>query len=222
MNKEGKEYVLCAEFEQLGGIVPLRLTYNVRPDGTIIIREHMDAAPEAPDLFRFGMRFAMPGSFTELDFFGLGPWENYSDRCSAAVLGRYRQKVSEQYHMGYVRTQESGTHTGLRSFRIQDAWGCGLELISPEDFSASALPYSLEDLDVSAPEGDSAQVNGNNQRGIPRHSLELCPSGRTWIHADKVQQGVGSINSWGAKPLEQYLVHPAERNFVLILRPITF
>ena len=222
VNKEGKEYVLCAEFEQLGGIVPLRLTYNVRPDGTIIIREHMDAAPEAPDLFRFGMRFAMPGSFTELDFFGLGPWENYSDRCSAAVLGRYRQKVSEQYHMGYVRTQESGTHTGLRSFRIQDAWGCGLELISPEDFSASALPYSLEDLDVSAPEGDSAQVNGNNQRGIPRHSLELCPSGRTWIHADKVQQGVGSINSWGAKPLEQYLVHPAERNFVLILRPITF
>lgn len=222
VNKEGKEYVLCAEFEQLGGIVPLRLTYNVRPDGTIIIREHMDAAPEAPDLFRFGMRFAMPGSFTELDFFGLGPWENYSDRCSAAVLGRYRQKVSEQYHMGYVRTQESGTHTGLRSFRIQDAWGCGLELISPEDFSASALPYSLEDLDVSAPEGDSAQVNGNNQRGIPRHSLELCPSGLTWIHADKVQQGVGSINSWGAKPLDQYLVHPAERDFVLILRPITF
>lgn len=222
VNKEGKEYVLCAEFEQLGGIVPLRLTYNVRPDGTIIIREHMDAAPEAPDLFRFGMRFAMPGSFTELDFFGLGPWENYSDRCSAAVLGRYRQKVSEQYHMGYVRTQESGTHTGLRSFRIQDAWGCGLELISPEDFSASALPYSLEDLDVSAPEGDSAQVNGNNQRGIPRHSLELCPSGRTWIHADKVQQGLGGINSWGAKPLDQYLVHPAERDFVLILRPITF
>lgn len=222
VNKEGKEYVLCAEFEQLGGIVPLRLTYHVRPDGTIIIREHMDAAPEAPDLFRFGMRFAMPGSFTELDFFGLGPWENYSDRCSAAVLGRYRQKVSEQYHMGYVRTQESGTHTGLRSFRIQDAWGRGLELISPEDFSASALPYSLEDLDVSAPEGDSAQVNGNNQRGIPRHSLELRPSGYTWIHADKVQQGVGSINSWGAKPLEQYLVHPVERDFILLLRPITF
>ena len=220
VNKEGQDYVLKAEFEPLGGIVPLRLTYTVRPDGSILVHEHMDAAPGAPDMFRFGLRFAMPESFSELDFFGLGPWENYSDRSSAALLGRYRQKVSEQYHPGYVRTQESGTHTGLRSFKVLDASGNGLELLSQEDFSASALPYSLEDLDVSAPEGDCAKVNGNNQRGIPRHSLELRPSGSTWIHADKVQQGLGSINSWGAKPLDQYLIHPEERDFVLLLRPI--
>ena len=180
----------------------------------------MDAAPSAPDMFRFGLSFAMPEEFSELDFFGLGPWENYTDRNSAALLGRYRQKVSEQYHTGYVRTQESGSHTGLRFFRVMDESGIGLELTSDGDFIASALPYSIQDLDVSAPEGDLSQKNGNGQRGIPRHPQELKPSGSTWVHADLVQLGVGGVNSWGKTPLEKYLVHPVERDFRIILRPL--
>ena len=207
-------------FEPLGGIVPLSIFYEVRPDGSISIVEHMDAAPKAPDMFRFGLEFAMPGTFSEVDFFGLGPWENYIDRSSAAVLGRFRQKVSQQYHMGYVRTQESGTHTGLRFFRVLDPSGNGIELASVEDFSASALPYSIEDLDVSKPEGDNPAVNANGQRGVPRHSLELKPSGSTWVHADLVQMRVGSVDSWGSTPLEHFLLHPVEREFRVVLSPV--
>jgi len=212
-------YNVMAVFVPIGGIVPLTMTYEVHADGSILIREHMDAAPKAPDMFRFGLRFAMPSSYSELDFFGLGPWENYSDRASAASLGRYHQKVSEQYNIHYVRTQESGTHTGLRYFRIINAKGKGLELISEADFSASALPYSIEDLDVSAPEGDRSEKNANQQRGIPRHSLELSKSGSTWVHADLVQMGVGGVNSWGKTPLDKYLLHPEERTFEILLRP---
>ena len=220
LSQSGSSYLVEVVYEPIGGIVPLSLFYEVRPDGSISIVEHMGAAQDAPDMFRFGLEFAMPGSFTELDFFGLGPWENYIDRNSAAVLGRFRQKVSEQYHTGYVRTQESGTHTGLRFFRVLDPAGNGIELASTQDFSASALPYSIDDLDVSKPEGDSPEINANGQRGIPRHSLELKPSGSTWIHADLVQMGVGGVNSWGKKPLEQYLLHPVEREFRLVLSPV--
>ena len=220
LSKAGSSCLVEVTFEPLGGIVPLSLFYEVRPDGSISIVERMAAAPQAPDMFRFGLEFAMPGTFSELDFFGLGPWENYIDRSSAAVLGRFRQSVSEQYHMGYVRTQESGTHTGLRFFRVLDAMGNGIELASAEDFSASALPYSVDDLDVSKPEGDSPELNANGQRGVPRHSLELKPSGSTWVHADLVQMGVGGVDSWGRKPLEQYLLHPVEREFRLVLSPI--
>ena len=220
LSKAGSSCLVEVTFEPLGGIVPLSLFYEVRPDGSISIVERMAAAPQAPDMFRFGLEFAMPGTFSELDFFGLGPWENYIDRSSAAVLGRFRQSVSEQYHMGYVRTQESGTHTGLRFFRVLDAMGNGIELASAEDFSASALPYSVDDLDVSKPEGDSPELNANGQRGVPRHSLELKPSGSTWVHADLVQMGVGGVDSWGRKPLEQYLLHPVEREFRLVLSPV--
>jgi len=202
VSREGESHLVRVEFEPIGGMVPLSLTYSVSPNGSIGIQQHMEAAPNAPDMFRFGLRFAMPSKFSQLDFFGLGPWENYADRSSAALLGRYRQEVGEQYHFGYVRTQESGTHTGLRYFRILDNEGNGLELSSPLDFSASALSYSLEELEALI------------------HSLELGPSTSTWIHADAVQMGVGGVNSWGAAPLEPYLVHPVARDFTLTLTPV--
>ncbi len=208
------------EYEPIGGKAPLSIFYEVRADGSISVVERMGDAPGAPDMFRFGMAFAMPGTYGDLDFFGLGPWENYIDRSSACLLGRYRQKVSDQYHMGYVRTQESGTHTGLRFFRVLDASGNGLEIASVADFSASALPYSIENLDVSAPEGDRLETNANGQRGVPRHSLELVPSGLTYLHVDAIQMGVGSVNSWGAEPLDQYHVKPVAREFRFVLSPV--
>ena len=227
----GDSYQVKVVYEPIGQAARVSMHYRVDPDGTVSILETMEDAgilSEAPDLFRFGVRFAMPGEYSTLDFFGLGPWENYIDRRSSALLGHYRQRVEDQYHYGYPRTQESGTHTGLHYFRILDDGGNGLELLSGADFSASALPFSLEDLDVSLPEGDKPEVNHNNQRGIPQHSLELKKKahegqrslGRTYVHADLVQMGVGGVNSWGKTPLEAYLLHPAEREFSFVLRPV--
>ena len=184
---------------------------------------------EMPALFRFGVRFAMGGVYSNLDFFGYGPWENYIDRRSGALLGRYRQRVEDQYHYGYVRTQESGTHTGLHWLRILDDGGFGLELSSGEDFSASALPLSLEDLDVSLLEGDLKEKNHNQQYGAPQHSLEVRKKahepdrsqGKTYVHADLVQMGVGGVDSWGRTALPAYLIPAAPREFSLVLRPVT-
>ena len=211
------------EYAPIGGVADVSVFYRVAADGSLSVVESMTDAgglSDAPDLFRFGMRFAMPGAYDTVDFFGLGPWENYCDRNSAALLGRYRQKVADQYHYGYVRTQESGTHTGLRFFRVLDGDGNGFEVLSPLDFSASALPYSLEQLDVAAAEGDTRQKNHNNQYGVPRHPQELKPSGKTFVHVDALQMGVGGVNSWGAWPLELYRIHATEREFRFVLRPV--
>ena len=211
------------EYKPLDGKAAVSVFYRVASDGSLSVVERMSDAgslSEAPDLFRFGMVFAMPAAFDRIDFFGLGPWENYIDRRSSALLGRYRQKVADQYHYGYVRTQESGTHTGLRFFRILDEGGNGLEVLSPVDFSASALPFSLADLDVAMPEGNTSVKNHNGQYGIARHSLELKPSGQTHVHIDAVQMGVGGINSWGQRPMEKYRLPACEREFRFVLRPV--
>lgn len=215
--------VVNIRFKPLDGKAAVLVSYEIFADGTISAVESLADAgglADCPDLFRFGMRFAMPGSFDSVDFFGLGPWENYIDRSSAAPLGRYTQKVADQYHHGYVRTQESGTHTGLRFFRVLNGAGNGLEIASAVDFSASALEYSLEQLDVAAPEGDKPELNHNGQRGIPRHSLELVPDGNTYVHIDAIQMGVGCINSWGAEPLEKYMIHAAPMSFSFVLSPV--
>ena len=201
------------EFVPIDGKARVKVAYLVDPNGQVAVSESMEDAgglADAQFLFRFGMRFAMPGRYSELDFFGLGPWENYSDRCSAALLGRYRQRVEDQYHYGYARSQESGTHTGMRWMRLLDEAGSGLVLNAPTPFSASALPFSLEDLDTHV------------------HSLELKAKahenersrGTTYVHMDLAQMGVGGITSWGTWPLQDYLLPAKPYDFVFTLAPV--
>ena len=227
----GESYVVKVAYEKIGGAL-VSLHYRIDADGTVSVTERMEdggSLAEMPALFRFGVRFAMGGVYSNLDFFGYGPWENYIDRRSGALLGRYRQRVEDQYHYGYVRTQESGTHTGLHWLRILDDGGFGLELSSGADFSASALPLSLEDLDVAILEGDPKEKNHNQQYGAPQHSLEVRKKahesdrsqGKTYVHADLVQMGVGGVDSWGRTALKAYLIPAAPREFSLVLRPVT-
>ena len=201
------------EFAPIDGKGIVKVAYLVDPNGTVAVSESLEdagALSEAQYLFRFGMRFAMPGRYSDLDFFGLGPWENYADRNSSALLGHYRQRVEDQYHYGYVRAQESGTHTGMRWMNVLDEAGIGLKLCAPTPFSASALPFSLEDLDTHV------------------HSLELKAKahendrsrGTTYVHVDLAQMGVGGITSWGTWPLKEYLLPAKPYDFVFTLSPV--
>ncbi len=223
---------LSAEYEPIaGGAAIVKMFYEIFPDGSIRATEKMKDAgklAEAPDLMRFGMKLAMPGRFSTVDFYGKGPWENYFDRNSSAVVGRYTQSVNDQYHYGYVRTQESGTKTGLRYFRLLDSNGTGLEISAYGKFSASALPFRMRDLDCLE-NGTPVRDNKTNvQNGEPRHSLSLKAkahendraNGTTYVNFDLVQMGVGGINSWGTLPLEQYRLPAAEREFTFVLRPV--
>ena len=232
VKQEGKGFRVSSEYEPIAnGAAAVVMTYVIWPDGTVSGTEAMKDAgslSQAPDLFRFGMKFAMGGRYSTVDFYGKGPWENYADRNSSALVGHYVQHVNDQYHYGYVRTQESGTKTELRYLRVLDEAGCGLEVSSDTLFSGSALPFSIRDLDCCA-EGTPRRANPTNgQVGAPQHSLSLKEkahendraAGTTYVHFDLVQSGVGGINSWGTLPLEPYRIHAAERSFGFVLRPV--
>jgi len=217
--KDGKaEYLL-------EGLCKVSMEYKVEDDGSICIRERMfDVAPHSPDMLRFGLEFAMPGSFGNLDFCGKGPYENYSDRASAARMGYYSQKVSEQYHYAYVRPQESGTHTSMKWMKLSDDGGRGLVVISGEKFSASALDISRREMDLSEEQNSLVKSVDLNHSGkgfrVQAHSLELGRDGLTHVNVDLVQNGVGGIDSWSSKPLEQYRVKARERVFEIRMIPV--
>ncbi len=212
------EYVqIAVEFAPLQNAAVTSLLYRVYGDGSLAVTESLGDAgelSEAAIMPRFGMQFSMPGEYSDIEFYGKGPFENYSDRNSAALVGLYRQRVENQYHFGYVRPQESGTKTGLRWFRVLDGNGTGFEISSDVLFSASALPFSAGQLDL-------------RKSGL-RHSLELkslaCENhrsdGETWVNFDLVQMGLGCIDSWGALPREEYRITPREMSFSYILRPV--
>ena len=167
-------HVLTVEYLPIAGAASVTMSYRIYGDGTIDAVESLRDAgrlSEAPPMFRFGMNFAMPGHYSTVDFFGLGPWENYSDRSSSALMGHYVQSVNDQYHYGYVRTQESGTKTGLKYFRILDPEGSGLEITSDGRFSASALPFSIGELDSVDAFGSDGRNEITGQYGASTHSL---------------------------------------------------
>ena len=231
VSKSGDGWLVNAAYKPVKDTVAIRLTYLIRPDGSIEGHEIMEDTPgleSMPDLFRFGMKMTMPGRFSTIDFYGKGPWENYADRNSSAMVGRYTQSVNDQYHYGYVRTQESGTHTGMRWFRVVDSNGDGFEISAPKTFSASALPFPINVLDCMENGTPDRENKTNTQVGEPRHSLDLKAlahendreNGQTYVNFDLVQMGVGGINSWGTWPLEQYRIHAAPRDFHFILRPV--
>ena len=70
-------------FAPVDGKGIVKVTYGIDRFGTVCVSESLEDAgglADAQYLFRFGMRFAMPGRYSDLDFFGLGPWENYAQR----------------------------------------------------------------------------------------------------------------------------------------------
>lgn len=208
---------IVTEFCPLGDVASVSVIYRVYGDGAIAVDETLSDAgrlSEAPLLPRFGMQMTMKGECSNLEYWGRGPFENYADRHSAALVGRWSQRVENQYHCGYVRPQESGTKTGVKWFCVIDDSGCGLEISSDSEFSASALPFSPEQMDVV--------------KSGTRHSLELkgiaCENhradGQTVVNFDLVQSGLGCIDSWSALPMEQYRVKPHEMNFSCVIRPV--
>ena len=214
-------YKLTVSYAPVQDVASVNIEYKIYADGTVAgVESLVDAGklnPEnIPFLPRFGMQMAMGGEYSTFEFFGLGPHENYIDRATSALVGHYTQRVEDQYHYGYVRPQESGTKTQLRWMKVLDDNGAGFEITSDVKFSASALPFSTEEMDV--------RYQNNNQA----HSLELKPLayesqrslGKTWVHFDLAQQGLGCINSWGAWPLDQYLIDAQPMTFNFVIRPV--
>lgn len=213
--REGSVYK--AVYDVQHGLCKVMMTYTVLSDGCICVREEMKGLPfGAPDLDRFGVEFAMPGSYSTLEFFGCGPWETYCDRRSSGMMGRYVQDVADQYAYNVVRPQESGTHVGMKWMRILSSEGDGFEIAAPAEFSASALPVPRRATDIF---GSEYKSKHNLQLKGIAHENDRS-NGGTFVNVDLKQMGLGGCDSWAAKPLEPYLVHPSDYCFEFYLIPV--
>lgn len=197
----------------------LVMRYDIDAFGNVAVSMNMntDDATPLPPMFRFGLDLPMPESYDIVEYYGKGPWENYADRNGSSFVGLYRQSVDEQFYP-YIRPQETGAHTDIRWWRVLNKSGNGLEFTSDAPFTASALPYSVAELDETAPHADAAAADnlGKHQR----HAASLKKSGITNVLIDKAQMGLGCVNSWGAKPRDMYMLPAEKRTFLVRLRPV--
>lgn len=198
--------ILTAQYDMPDVEGKLTLTYAINDACQIALTEQFEPKnkdSKIPEMFRFGMRLEMPKSFDRIDYFGRGPIENYSDRKLSQPVGHFCQSVDEQYYK-YVRPQETGTKSDLRTYMVLDIAGRGLQFSSDALFSASALPYTQENI---CPWDEKRQY----------HSTDLSVENLTSVCVDAAQMGLGCVNSWGAWPLDAYRVHYGEKTFHLTI-----
>ena len=180
----------------------LTMTYTLKSDGSVVVRQQMQVDPKAKDswLFRYGMQMQMPKQFNTIKYYGRGPHENYCDRKSSEFIGVYENKVADEYYP-YIRPQESGNHTDIRWFEVTDGKR-GLKFESNAPMECSALPYLVADLDAGA----------RKEHAWGQHSGDLVERPLTQVHIQQRQMGLGCVNSWGAWPERPYQL-PAKQGY---------
>jgi len=106
----------------------------------------------------------------------------------------------------YLRPQENGTRTDIRWMALTDANGDGLLISGMPLISASALPFTTNQLDYTENEF--------------RHTVDLIPNDFIDLNIDYRQAGVGGNDSWGARPLSAYTLNSATYSYSFRIRPI--
>ena len=189
----------------------LEMTYAVTTKGEVVVEELMMADKEAKisDLSRYGMQLQMPRQYNQVEYYGRGPVENYIDRKNSEFVGVYKNAVQNEYYE-YVRPQESGNHTDVRWFSVIDNNGNGLQFYSNAPMEASAIPYTNDQIDDGM----------YKDKKWGHHSGDLIPAGKTCVHIQKRQFGLGCVNSWGAWPRPEYRLGYGTMVFKFMIKPL--
>lgn len=183
------------------------ITYSLTNDGSLEVNAtYKQGNTELTDMPRFGMIFSLYKEFDNFKYYGRGPWENYSDRNTAAFKGIYESSVADQY-FPYTRPQENGTKTDVRWFTLTDNSGKGIYIEGKQALSVSALNNYPNDFDPGLTKKQ-------------QHTNDITPRNEVIVCIDLVQRGVGGDTSWGAQPHRPYRLTEKEYSYGYIIKPL--
>jgi beta-galactosidase len=131
----------------------------------------------------------LPQDMENVQWYGRGPHENYSDRKISAFVGLYSATVEEMASEHYVRAQSMGNREDIRRVSFTNANGHGIKISTNGKLNFSALHFTDSDL------------------WNARHDYELGNIRRPeiYVNLDCIQQGIGNA-SCGPMPLEKYMI----------------
>ena len=177
----------------------VKVNYTVINDHSILVEmDYQPTAQDRPVMPKFGMRMRIPADYTQIKYYGRGPWENYPDRKRSAFLGTYEMPLSE-YETEYIHPQDNGNRCDIRWFEISDnAKKLRIEGLQP--LCIRAWDYGEEDL-------EGAHHPNDIQR---RRFVNL--------NIDQNIHGVGGTDTWGKRTLPQYTIdgnQPHHYSFII-------
>ena len=167
---------------------------------------------------RIGMRFRLPATMENIEYYGRGPGENYCDRNAGSPVGLYKTTASDMY-FPYVRPQENGHRTDTRHVKFGNRSGRGLQIVAGTVVEFNALRNSVEDFDSEECKSRPYQWRNLNPQSMkhdeaaaansmPRrtHIDDIVPRDYVEVCLDMAHQGVGGYDSWGSRPEPEFRI----------------
>ncbi|MCD8357212.1 MAG: DUF4981 domain-containing protein [Clostridia bacterium] len=146
--------------------------WTISDQGSVAVRMDVKRDTEFPELPRFGLRLFVPQEMKHVSYYGVGPFESYSDKHNASSHGIFTDTV-ENLHEDYIRPQENGSH-----------YDCDYVVLAGEKLkltAAGARPISF-----------NASAFTQEELAAKNHNYELVPCGSTVLCLDFAQNGIGS------------------------------
>ncbi len=189
-----------------GGSVTV--TYAIDGAGTIRVENALSGISDSLDVIpRLGNNLILKADYDDVSWYGRGPWENYQDRNTAALVDTYAAEVSELPY-AYTRPQENGYRTDVRHVRFVNADGQGVEFSADSELIGFSASHQLNsDYD----EGDTK---------VQRHTYDVPERKLVNVNIDYKQMGVGGDDSWGAKVHPEYTIPAGNYRYGFLISPL--
>ena len=177
-----------------------RQIYTIYKDGSIEMQSAIGATRSKVILPRIGYSMVLPSELNQYDYYGRGPVNNYNDRKTSQFIGWYHSPVAEQGIM-LPKPQAQGNREEVRWCAVTNSQQQGVVFISDSTMSASALPWSQQELTLAA------------------HPYQLPKSSGTHLHLDAKVTGLGGASCGQGGPLTPDQVRSTPTTFGFIIRP---
>ena len=177
-----------------------RQIYTIYKDGSIEMQSAIGANRSKVILPRIGYSMVLPSELNQYDYYGRGPVNNYNDRKTSQFIGWYHSPVAEQGIM-LPKPQAQGNREEVRWCAVTNSQQQGVVFISDSTMSASALPWSQQELTLAA------------------HPYQLPKSSGAHLHLDAKVTGLGGASCGQGGPLTPDQVRSTPTTFGFIIRP---
>jgi len=191
--------------------------YKVYGDGSISVKNSLSPGTEKlPEIPRMGMQMQLGREFENLAWYGRGPLENYWDRKTSMLVGKYAGKVKDQY-FPYVRPQENGNKSDVRWASLTNNDGAGILVIGDQLLNITAHHNLMEDFE------SPVRTIGHIYEGkevVNRHTCDVKERNLTAFNIDYLMMGVGGDDSWGARTHPEYTIPAKNYEYSFRIVPI--
>lgn len=175
--------------------------YTVYPDGSVELQSAVSPSAANVVLPRLGYAMELPAALGNYTYYGRGPVNNYADRKTGQNIEMHHAKVIGNDIM-LSKPQAMGNREEVRWCALTDDNGVGAAFIADSVMSASALPYSQQELTLA------------------QHPYQLPASTGTHLHLDAKVTGLGGASCGQGGPLAPDQVLSTTRHFGFIIRPV--